>query len=331
MNFFFDFIFCQNFQSNKTKRDELKKKYATTAIVMTSGSDQPSINNIDLVRAKSATLTRNQTSFKASSSSSKKTNKRSQQSLDNKSLEKVSLKLPTTTRSRSLHLRHQQSYKRSLALSLFEHKWHVLQDRYPQPRSSTGLVYQSDISKSSSTNDNLRQLVNVFWTAICLLESDFEHEFLLAVEIISQILNKIDLNTGTANNGQLLVHKNEFRTNLELFAFRINWPGYPGLQNLLLKGCTCPSPNAVEATQKLLVQLIPHCSKLNFIEPSGSEELTTHGLNGVALNLLALLPTLILNYEKPNDLCIKAAQEYFKVNILFSHCFCYHKLVKLNS
>jgi hypothetical protein len=134
------------------------------------------------------------------------------------------------------------------------------------------------------------------------------------VEIISQILDRIDLSTGTANNGQLLVHKNEFRTNLELFAFRINWPGFPGLQNLLLKGCTCPSTGAVEATQRLLVQLIPHCSKLNFIEPSVSEGLSTHGLNGVALNLLALLPTLILNYERPSEMCIKAAQGYFKVS-----------------
>jgi hypothetical protein len=58
----------------------------------------------------------------------------------------------------------------------------------------------------------------------------------LAIEIIEQILSKIDLNSGVAANGQLLVHKNEFRTHLELFLFKINWVDFPGLQNLLLKG-----------------------------------------------------------------------------------------------
>lgn len=143
-----------------------------------------------------------------------------------------------------------------------------------------------------------------------MLESDFEHEFLLSIEIINEILERIDLNIGTANNGQLLVHKNEFRTNAELFAFRINWPNFPGLQNLLMKGCTCPSATTVETTQRLLVQLIPHCAKLNFVDPSSSD---SNNFKGVAMNLISLLPTLIFNYERPNDLCISAAQAYYKV------------------
>lgn len=172
----------------------------------------------------------------------------------------------------------------------------------------------SNLATAASTNsENLRVLVNIFWTAICLLESDFDHEFLLSIDIINQILEKIDLSTGTVNNGQLLTHKNEFRTNLELFAFRINWPGYPGLQNLLLKGCTSPSAAVLEATQGLLVQLIPHCSKLNFVDPSIE---SFDGLSGVAMNLLALLPTLIFNYDQPSEICVKAAQEYYKVNFL---------------
>jgi len=162
--------------------------------------------------------------------------------------------------------KHQIAYKKSLTLSLFNVKWQILEDRIGKSafkNSSTinnrFLAYQSNInlnsnlsnSKNSKNNltsrkttssnqnknaENLRILVNIFWTCICLLESDFEHEFVLAIEIIEQILSKIDLNSGVAANGQLLVHKNEFRTHLELFLFKINWVDFPGLQNLLLKG-----------------------------------------------------------------------------------------------
>ena len=158
--------------------------------------------------------------------------------------------------------KHQIAYKKSLTLSLFNLKWQILEDRIGKSgliNNSRFLGYQSHLNLNSNfanrndknskhlasrkTNnpqnknaENLRILVKIFWTCICLLESDFEHEFVLAIEIIEQILSKIDLNSGVAANGQLLVHKNEFRTHLELFLFKINWVDFPGLQNLLLKG-----------------------------------------------------------------------------------------------
>ena len=255
---------------------------------------------MDLIRAKSATLSRNQTALKK------------------KSLDRCKTIESANTRLRShMKFRHQQAYSQSLTLSLFEQKWQILQEKNNQLNTggkskitSYFEQFKSLKSRASNGSDNLRLLVQIFWTAICLLESDYEHEFLLSIEIISQILNKIDLSTGVASNGQLLVHKNEFRTHLELFAFRINWPGYPGLQNLLIKGCTCSSSNAIETTQRLLIQLIPHCSKLNFVDPHGDE---CNGLAGISMNLLALLPTMIYNYEQPTELCIGAAQLYYKV------------------
>ncbi len=154
--------------------------------------------------------------------------------------------------------KHQIAYKKSLTLSLFNLKWQILEDRIGKSglsNNSRFLAYQSNLNFANSNEkttrnlaarksnnpqnknaENLRILVNIFWTCICLLESDFEHEFVLAIEIIEQILSKIDLNSGMAANGQLLVHKNEFRTHLELFLFKINWVDFPGLQNLLLKG-----------------------------------------------------------------------------------------------
>ena len=60
----------------------------------------------------------------------------------------------------------------------------------------------------------------------------------------------------------------------------------------------------------ILVDLIPQCSKLNFVDPNG---MSFGGLWGVAMNLMALLPTMILNYESPNELCVRAGDAYCKV------------------
>jgi len=98
-----------------------------------------------------------------------------------------------------------------------------------------------------------------------------------------------------------------------MFTFGINWSSYPGVQNLLLKGCTCPSSSlsTIESTQRILIKFIPYCFKLNFIDPRNGQK--EHGLRSLAMNLLALLPTMIQHYEKPTDLCQEAAQAYLRV------------------
>lgn len=284
----------QKSKSLKPKQEKLdqKKKYSTAI-----GSELSSrMKHLDLIKAKTATLSRKQ-------------------------VNQLMCNSKTNEQRLSTKFKHQISYRKCLTLSLFNYKWQILQDRV----GASNLVNKknpkflahfnsnpkdSKLTNSALNTENLRLLVQIFWTSICLLESDFEHEFVLAIEIIEQILNKIDLNSGIANNAQLIVHKNEFRTNLELFAFRINWPNFPGLQNLLLKGCTSQSSQTVEATQRLLVTLIPYCSRLNFVDPCG---MCYYGLWGVSMNLLALLPSMILNYDNPNDLCIKAAEQYCKI------------------
>ena len=269
---------------------EQKKKSATTSVVVAGEANRndpsrrfSSANHQISPKTKSATLSRKL----ANEYAGKKTK---------------DFKLRQRTR-----FKHQLAYKKSQTLSLMETRWEMLQEetsaipsKPPTPKTKrVGLITNSE---------NLRLLVQIFWSAICLLESDFEHEFLLAIEIIERILSKIDLGAGVTN-GQLIVHKNEFRTHLELFAFKINWPNYPGLQNLLIKGCTCSSPNVIEASQRLLIKLIPHCSKLNFVEPRGAEYCNLWGL---AMNLFAILPTMIYQYEKPSELCVEAARAYHK-------------------
>jgi hypothetical protein len=229
------------------------------------------------------------------------------------------------------NFKHQIAYKKSLTLNLFEHKWQILHDRSGVSSLVSGrhwpkslldlkqLLKESSVAKGSSGmsghhQETLRSLVHTFWTAICLLESDYEHEFIIAIEIIEQILSKCDLNAGSAHHGLLVHHKNELRTSLEMFAFRINWPSYPGLQNLLLKGCVASQSTTVEATHRLLVQLVPYCAKLNFIDPVDNALPSPRycGLSGLALNLLAILPTMIQNYDKPAEVCVAAAEAHCK-------------------
>ena len=217
-------------QENQEKRviDDQKKKSATTTSMITSEAH----------RSRTATLTRRQADDFENQSKKMK---------ENTSRTKLNTKY-----------KHQIAYKKSLTLSLFNLRWQILEDRIGKASVNSGnsksfLNFNSNYAndadvrnktrKASNTlnknAENLRILVKIFWTCICLLESDFEHEFVLAIEIMEQILSKIDLNSGTACNGQLLVHKNEFRTHLELFLFKINWADFPGLQNLLLKGKCC--------------------------------------------------------------------------------------------
>ena len=217
-------------EQQQKKLDEQKKKSATTIIASESA------------KSKSGTLSRK---------------------LVDEIDSQVSCRKPKETHKTKSNTKykHQIAYKKSLTLSLFNLKWQILEDRMGRGsvannnnNNNRSLLCPSNFNVSSENKaasksgarrvnsasvkngDNLRTLVKIFWTCICLLESDFEHEFVLAIEIIEQILAKIDLNSGVACNGQLLVHKNEFRTHLELFSFKINWPDFPGLQNLLLKG-----------------------------------------------------------------------------------------------
>ncbi|CAF0877343.1 unnamed protein product [Brachionus calyciflorus] len=261
----------------KHEKMETKKKYSTAL-----GSEMSDkMKNMDVIKQKSATLSRKQ-------------------------VNQLMNKQPLELQRFSTKYKHQISYRKCLTLSLFNYKWQVLQDRIgtsilsnrKNSKFSTLLNIENQNKCSNHQDNNLKILVHIFWLSMCLLESDYEHEFNLACDILEQILLKIDLSQ----------EKNEFKTNLELFSFRINWPGFPGLQNLLLKGCTNEKLN--EKSQNLLILLIPYCSKLNFIDPCGG---SFYGLWGLSMNLISILPTMILNYENPNDLCVKAAEEYCKM------------------
>lgn len=42
-------------------------------------------------------------------------------------------------------------------------------------------------------DDKLSLLAQLFWIAICLMESDYEHEFLLALRLLERVLHRLPL------------------------------------------------------------------------------------------------------------------------------------------
>lgn len=42
-------------------------------------------------------------------------------------------------------------------------------------------------------DDKLSILAQLFWIAVCLLESDYEHEFLLALRLLERVLHRLPL------------------------------------------------------------------------------------------------------------------------------------------
>lgn len=133
-------------------------------------------------------------------------------------------------------------------------------------------------------------LAQLFWLAVSLLESDYEHEFLLALRLLSRVLHRLPLDRPDA------------RDKVERLQNQLKWSNYPGVHSLLLKGCT----HAVtyEPSIALLSQLAPILS-LPVCDPTQS--------SAFAMNVIALLPYMLLHYDNANEVCIQSAETIAQV------------------
>ncbi|CAH2001764.1 unnamed protein product [Acanthoscelides obtectus] len=156
-------------------------------------------------------------------------------------------------------------------------------------RSAQSLKMLGD---TATQDDKLTILAQLFWLAVSLLESDYEYEFLLAVRLLASVMHRLPLDRPDA------------RDKVEKLQSQLRWTSFPGVHALLLKGCT--HPNIYEPVVALLAQLTP---LLNFavIDPSQSI--------AFPMNVMALLPYMLLNYEDANELCIRAAENIAQVSI----------------
>jgi len=66
-------------------------------------------------------------------------------------------------------------------------------------------------------------LAQLFWLSVSLLESDYEHEFLLALRLLSRVLHRLPLDRPDA------------RDKVEKLQAQLKWTTFPGVHALLLK------------------------------------------------------------------------------------------------
>jgi len=147
------------------------------------------------------------------------------------------------------------------------------------------------IQDQASQEDKMNILVQLFWICVAILESDYEHEFLLGLRLLDKVLSKLPLD------------RPDTREKVEKILTGLKWPQFPGLHSLLLKGCT--HPNTYEPTIALLSRLT---LQLDFPVVDPSQSLA------FPMNVIALLPYLVMNYEDGNDLCITSADNIARVS-----------------
>ena len=149
----------------------------------------------------------------------------------------------------------------------------------------------------ATSQDYLSQL---FWTSVSLLESDHENEYSLAQHLFGKVITHLDWWVESTY------------TRLEALLNKMRWEKFPGVLHLLLKGLTLHS--TTDTTRQLISRLCPHANRPIF-EPSG--------FVGLPMSIVALLPELILHYEKPTSICKTTAETISQVKIRCIHvCVC---------
>merc|ERR550517_962704 len=151
----------------------------------------------------------------------------------------------------------------------------------PKVKSQTNLARSRSaqslkIQDQASQEDKMNVLVQLFWICIAILESDYEHEFLLGLRLLEKV---------------------------EKILAGLKWAQFPGLHSLLLKGCT--NPNTYEPSIALISRLT---LQLDFPVVDPTQNLA------FPMNVIALLPYLVMNYEDANDLCIASADNIARVS-----------------
>ncbi|XP_044597140.1 protein furry isoform X1 [Cotesia glomerata] len=169
----------------------------------------------------------------------------------------------------------------------------VCGNKYPNSNLSRSRSAQSLklLGDSATQDDKMTILAQLFWLSVSLLESDYEHEFLLALRLLGRVLHRLPLDRPDA------------RDKVEKLQQQLGWNSFPGVHALLLKGCT--SPNTYEPVVTLLSQFTPLLD-LPFVDP-------TQNL-AFPMNVISLLPYMLLNYEDANELCIRSAEKIAQVS-----------------
>ena len=100
---------------------------------------------------------------------------------------------------------------------------------------------------------------------------------------------------------------------------QLKWNNFTGVHAIILKGCTSPNVSTYESTLSLLSQFTPFLD-IALMDPSVG--------SAFAINVMALLPYMVANYEDATPLCIRSAENIAHVsyNLLKLNADCYIRL-----
>ncbi|XP_042872601.1 protein furry-like isoform X6 [Penaeus japonicus] len=154
-------------------------------------------------------------------------------------------------------------------------------------RSAQSLKQLAD---QSSADDKMTVLAQLFWIAVSMLESDYEYEFILAMRLLDKVLTRLPLD------------RPDCRDKVEKLQQQLKWKEFPGVHALLLKGCT--SATTYEPTITLLTRFT-QLTDLQVVDPTQNRSF--------AINVIAMLPYMLQNYEDANTLCIQSAENIAQV------------------
>ena len=157
-------------------------------------------------------------------------------------------------------------------------------------RSAQSLKIQA-ANDSNTIDEKMNILVQLFWIGLVVLESDYEHEFLLGLRLLERVLEKLPLD------------RPDVREKVEKLQVQLKWNNFPGAHSLVLKGCT--NQNTYEETVALLSRFT---LLLDFSVVDPSQSLA------FPMNVIALLPYMVQNYEDANDLCIESADRIAEIS-----------------
>jgi hypothetical protein len=156
--------------------------------------------------------------------------------------------------------------------------------------NNTNSTNTNDVQTLAASIDDAKTvLAQLFWIGICLLESDYEYEFTLSIQLLTTIIDKIQLNTYDYIDRIMNILKT------------IKWQQFPGVQSLVFKGCT--STITFESTMTL-ISCLTNILTLPFISMNKSS---------LAMNVIALLPYMMYNYDNQHVVCIQAADRIARV------------------
>lgn len=164
---------------------------------------------------------------------------------------------------------------------------HIKSTNLSRSRSAQSLKMMAD---QNGQDDKMTILSQLFWISVSMLESDYEHEFLLAMRLLEKVLKRLPLD------------RPDCQEKLEKLQQQLKWSNFPGVQAMLLKGCT--SPVTFEPTLHLLAKFTL-LSDIPMVDPTQS--------SGFPMNVITLLPYMLQNYEDPNVLCIHSAENIAQV------------------